>query len=436
MFDACKIKISSACVGVATLFREGAFHIIGGSFLQKLAAFLGSVILVRIISKGDFGLLSYMENLYSYAYIIAGLGLNNALIRYLVKKEEREDKAAVFRFVLLWGTIINVAIFIVLSIVFSLYPHQAEFSFAKYYLPILLLALPFQYLLDTDLFALRGLFQNKIFAKYSVFGVCLIWSLKALGAISLGLLGAIVSWPLSYCACSLFLLFLIKRRLLPEKASSIPGAEKKEIWVYSLQFMVTNGLWALFMQNDILFIGLLTGSSESVAIYKVAYVIPAAMSILSSSIGTFVAPYFVRHENDYSWVWSHYLKVLLASVVLLGSASVLLYQFGGAIVVLIYGSQYNEAGSIMQLLLIAVFLNNAIRYTAAHLMSAMGKAHVNLIVSAFGVVLQIVADLLLIPVYGVAGAAYASITVYAIMALAATICFLRLYGPLQKKRNA
>ena len=81
------------------------------------------------------------------------------------------------------------------------------------------------------------------------------------------------------------------------------------------------------MQNDILLINCITGSSEMVATYKVAYTIPTAMSIVTYAIGVFVVPYFVKHENDHKWVWRSYRKILLVVCLALGALSVFIALF-------------------------------------------------------------------------------------------------------------
>ena len=60
--------------------------------------------------------------------------------------------------------------------------------------------------------------------------------------------------------------------------------------------MITNGLWSAFMLNDTFLIGRYC-SPEVLAEYKVAYTIPGSVSLLSTSIGIFIAPYFVRNEK-------------------------------------------------------------------------------------------------------------------------------------------
>lgn len=58
----------------------------------------GSIVIVRLLSKQEYGVLSYIENLYSYAYVIAGLGLSNALLRYVIlaKSPEKNINISIF----------------------------------------------------------------------------------------------------------------------------------------------------------------------------------------------------------------------------------------------------------------------------------------------------------------------------------------------------
>lgn len=48
-------------------------YVFAGSFLSKLAVFLGSIILVHVLSKADYGVLGYVENLYIYGLMAAAV---------------------------------------------------------------------------------------------------------------------------------------------------------------------------------------------------------------------------------------------------------------------------------------------------------------------------------------------------------------------------
>ena len=86
------VKLVSSVRGLA---EKGAVDILIGSFLTKIAAFLGSIILVRVLPVKDYGLLTFAENRYTYVYLFAGLGLNNAVFRYVVLAETPEQERGV-----------------------------------------------------------------------------------------------------------------------------------------------------------------------------------------------------------------------------------------------------------------------------------------------------------------------------------------------------
>ena len=81
-------------------YESGAFHITFGTFATKFVAFFGSIVVVRLLSKTDYGVMSYVENIYSYAFILAGFGLSNAILRYLVKADTIEQKYSYYKYII------------------------------------------------------------------------------------------------------------------------------------------------------------------------------------------------------------------------------------------------------------------------------------------------------------------------------------------------
>ena len=78
---------------IKKLYASGAFHITIGSFVTKFVAFFGSIFVVRLLTKTDYGILQYVENLYSYALVLAGFGLPFAILRYVVIAEKDKKSA-------------------------------------------------------------------------------------------------------------------------------------------------------------------------------------------------------------------------------------------------------------------------------------------------------------------------------------------------------
>ncbi|MPW26977.1 oligosaccharide flippase family protein [Alkalibaculum sp. M08DMB] len=415
------------------LWEKGAFHIFIGSFLSKFVAFFASIFLVRVLSKKSYGVLGYIENIYGYAYIFAGLGLAYSVLRYIVLADHKEEKFTYYKYALNKSSLLNfILIFIVGSISF-LYPHPVEFKSAKWLLIIMLLALPFQYMIDINNFTYRAMFSNKRYAITTFITTTVLIASRYLGAVLYELNGVIASKVIINLLFGILLTILTYKLYFSKVTiNEISLFKKKEINKYSFQYMVTNGVWAIFMLNDVFLLGRLGGDATLIADYKVAYVLPGNLSIFVAAIGIFVAPYFVRHESDYKWVKKNYFKVLGISSSIIAFLVVLLIIFAEPVITLLYGSQYVNVVPIMRLLLIAAFANCGLRFTTANLLAAMGQIKYNMIVSFTGVILQIIINIILIPYYGVIGVAYTSIFVYFMMALILFIVFAKKYSLFSK----
>ena len=301
---------------------------------------------------------------------------------------------------------------------------------AAWMLPVMLLAIPFQFMYDTGLVTLRSLFLNRAFAVVSIVSVMLIWVSRSIVVSAYGLEGVVVSWSVVYAVIAVLLLAgLVCGIFRGVKALAVTASDRKEMIAYSLQYMITNGLWALFLQNDLLMINLITQSAESVADYKVASVFPALLALFSGAIGTFIAPHFIKNENNQFWVWRNYKRTLFANAGLVGLCSILIAVLAYPLVDFVYGDQYSNTVPLLYVLLIGSFFNNGVRYASANLFAAMGRIRVNLVIAACGIVLQIFLNLLLIPFYGVYGPAVTGVIVYCLMAIVVTAWFVREYRP-------
>ena len=149
---------------------------------------------------------------------------------------------------------------------------------------------------------------------------------------------------------------------------------------FSFQMMFTNGLWAIFMLNDVFLIGQLSGSETVLAEYKIAYVVPANLSILVSAIGIFVAPYFTKYEHsgNYDWIRRYFKVVLKITMLIMGMASIVCFLLAKPIILVMYGNAYLPAVPIMRVLLVASFFNNGIRASIANILSASLETYVSI----------------------------------------------------------
>ena len=80
---------------IKNIFKKGLVHILAGNFMTKLVSLFGSIFLVRILSKEEYGILGYLENIYGYVFVLAGMGMANAILRYVVLGEDTPKNTAI-----------------------------------------------------------------------------------------------------------------------------------------------------------------------------------------------------------------------------------------------------------------------------------------------------------------------------------------------------
>ena len=410
------------------LLKRGAAHIVIGSFLTKFVSFFGSVFLVRVLSKSDYGVLSYYENFMSYFVILAGFGLASGLQRYIIIADTNQEKKACYNNAIHLSVLWNVGLVIVGIVFFLCYPHPDAFKEYWKIAVILTFCIPFIDLIKINLATLRALFDYKGYAMLAFstsFGLIVM---RVIGAFIGGLSGTVLlrlTCEISCaCICCVYVHWKFFKCIRPGKISS---SFLKERNIYSVQMMFTNGLWTIFMLNDLFLLGQLIGNEVMIAEYKVAYVIPANLSILTYAVGIFIAPYFTKKEKDGDWRWikKNIKLVLIVNVGIMAVLSTLCFLLAKPLILLLYGEKYLSSVMIMRLLLIATFFNNGVRATLANILSAMGIQKLNLYVAGGGMALQITFDLLLIPVYGGIGIACSNFIVHFSMSIAlATAAFM------------
>ena len=426
--------ISKLTSSIKSLSKEGAHYILVGNFATKFVAFFGSIFIARLVSKTELGILSYIENLYSYAYICAGLGLANAVLRFVVLSKDKEKKLAYVEYITKKSIFIDIAIVAIMLAINIFYPHKPEFAIARVLLPVYLISLPFQDRINQSQMNERASFANRRFAFISVLSSAAIVVARIIGA-GIGNVTAIV-----YCIVITNVLFGVilpvatrKKHYTGIKAGTLTAAEKKEASTYSFQYMITNGLWNFFMLMDIYLLGRLLADPAVVADYKIAYAFPANMAIISSAIGIFISPYFVKHETESEWIRDRYIKTFLVSLAAFVSMGVVMFLIARPLI-LLYGEKYLNVVPLMRVLILGSIVENVYRYPIANILASIGKVKYNMIIAAIGFTIKIILNIVFLPKIGVFAIAYNSIIVQLLMGTALFIVFNREYGILRRNK--
>jgi len=98
------------------LLEKGFFHIFSANVINKFILFGISFILVRTLSKDDYGNWAYAMNNISFFLLFSGLGVNNGVLYYGALTEDKNKRQSFFKFALNFGIIFNLIVAIILLI--------------------------------------------------------------------------------------------------------------------------------------------------------------------------------------------------------------------------------------------------------------------------------------------------------------------------------
>lgn len=402
-----------------TLLRTGFFHIFGGSVLSKIVGFLSSVVLVRILTKNEYGVFTYAWNIYSIVILANGCGVESGVLQVCSERSGEEPFArricnyatrlGLAFDVLLMAVLVGIGLFVPMSIA------GAE------ELLIMLAALPMLKILFAVVTVyLRAQKRNQDFAKLTVINTVLVFAVSAAGAIVLREKGLVLGYYVAYAASALLGVCWLRAPLLSREP--LPEAsDRKALRSVSFVSMCNNGLSQLLYLLDVFVLGIVAAEETVLASYRVATLIPSALTFIPVALVTYVYPYFAEKRSDGKWCLEQYKKVMLG----LGGLNILisgtLFLLAPWLVRLLFGEVYLDAVPVFRILSLNYFISGTFRTVSGNLLVTQRKLKFNLLVALISGSVNVLADFLFISWWGPTGAALATVLVTLVSGVMSTV---------------
>lgn len=396
------------------LLRTGFFSVFFSQVLCKVLSFVGGMVIVRILSKSDYGAYTYVLNCYGMLMLLGDLGCYVAVMQFCNENHADPQKFdAYFTYGLKRAMLFSLFTSFLLLVSPLFYPFKtveaAGLTRMLCLMPVLGTASNFLLAnllirLENTRFAAVNLFQT--FIHYLVILPLSYW---------FGITGAIFS---NYVIQILVLLFSLaaSRKLLhfSWRNDVLDLREKWNFLKLAVSSQLNNGTSQALMLLDVCLIGVIIGSDEVISSYKVSTTIPTALSFIPIAIMTYANPYFARNIQNRSWVRRSYFKLTLGCaagnlIITLGS---ILSAFW--VIPLIFGRQYEDAVSCFIVLMIGYFFSASFQVPSQNIIYTQRKVRVNIIITFLSGVSNCVLDAVLIFYYGSIGAALATTLVHII----------------------
>lgn len=377
---------------------------------------LGERIVVgRLLRPEAYGEVSIGLALLSFASTIALVGFTQGVPRYVSRFDAVADRRGAW----VSGMLVAGSLSLVLAVVLLLNVDLLANSLlsrtdSPLMLALFVLAMPFVIGMRVTVGAIRG-YGNTVYKAYTqdlTYPLTRILLIVVLLYAGQSVLAAGYAYLIA-AALSFGVSLLLLHRLM-----SIPGSfntHVKEISRFSLPIVVSSFLAVLLTRTDTLMLGYFKDTYE-VGQYAAAYPIANGLVIVIASFGFLYLPLASRldaedeHEEiDYiyktttKWIYLVTFPAMLTFVL-----------FADDVVGIFFGAGYEEAPIALAILSLG-FFTNAVGGRNRETISALGVTTYLLFTNGAAFLVNIALNLVLIPEYGLAGAAVASAIAYGVL---------------------
>jgi len=365
--------------------------------------FFVGVYVARYLGPANFGLLSYAGSFVGLFAGIATLGLDSIVVRELVKDEKRRDELLGTTFVL--KVIGSVLVIGMLTIAIRFTNND---NFTNLLIFIIAIGTIFQ-----SFNVINFYFQSKVLSKYTVFAqvfstiLCAVIKLL-LVYFNMGLIYfAIVTLLQSIILASGLIVMYIKQKSSLFSWSVNFGLAKnllKDSW----PLMLSGIAISIYMKIDQVMIKNML-EAKAVGNYAVAVRISEVWYFIPMAITSSVFPAIINAKKISKKLYYERLQKLYDLMVWLAIGIALpIMLLSNNIVELLFGIQYQEAAGVLQIYVwagIFVFLGVA----SSQYLIAENYTKISFLRTFMGAIINITLNIILIPKFGINGAAIATV---------------------------
>ncbi|MEE8341092.1 MAG: flippase [Candidatus Neomarinimicrobiota bacterium] len=403
--------------------KETTISFVGMGYGQ-FVRYLFTALLARLVGIEYLGIYSLGHSVTNLARVISKAGTDVGLMRYISRQDSVKDRELIkhdirstLKMVLVFSIIIML-VQIILSkwLVINLF-HGS--SLLRIVLIVYAISIPFTAIMTVATFATQGfqLLKYKIFVEYILNPTVILISMLfvyftfsneltiVLPTLLTGISGFIVS--------NYFLKKITNVNILDIGNISF----NKKIFTYSLPIMFTAILGSLLHWMDIMMLGYFT-NVETVGLYHPAVRTASIQQAVLIAFSGIFAPMFSRYyAQNYIIGFRNIYKLVTRWILTLVIPVFILIMLFSTKIMLLFGTDFLQASRSLIILTVgtSIFTIFGIGGTA---LAVSGYQKINLINVFVALILNLALNIILIPKYGIDGAAWATLSSMLLIALA------------------
>jgi O-antigen/teichoic acid export membrane protein len=378
--------------------------------------FFSQVLIVRYLSKGDYGAFEYALSIVALGETVATVGLDRAITRFLPIYHEHRDYNKLFGTLLLvTGTILSCGLAMTLFVwAFQGFIAERLINDRQVVslLLILILLSPVQALdgLIIAMFAVFARARSIFFRKYVLAPglklavvLLLLLAKSSVFFLAAGYLAASVIGVIAYA--TVLARELRKQGLLEHATLRKISFPARQVFVFTIPLLTTDLMHVLMNALNAGLLEHFYGSAE-VATFRVVQPAARLNQMVLASFSLLFTPLASRlfARNDQKGINNLYWQTAIWIAVISFPIFALTFSLSRPLTLLLYGPRYEESALILALLSFAYYLDAALGPNGLAL-AALGKVRFVVVANLLAIIVSLALSLLLIPRYGALGAA-------------------------------
>jgi len=398
---------------------SNAAWIIGAKIIQSILGVVITMLTARYLGPSNYGVINYASSLVAFVAPIAKLGLDSILVNELINHPQEEGK--------ILGTSIVMSL---LSSVLCIAGLVCFTSLANYgeTVTIVVCALYSIVLLAHAVELIQYWFQAHLLSKYTSIATLAAYIVKSAYQITLLIRGSSIYWFAVTSAFDVFVIAAIILWLYKKKTGQILSVSvvvAKRMYAQSKYYIVSSMMVTIFANTDRIMINMMLGDAQT-GFYSAAVVCASLTSFVFSAIIQSFHPIILENYRKNMKAFERELITVYSIVIWLSLIqSIVIAGFAPLLIRILYGDDFSAASNPLRWIVLYTTFSyigsvNWIYIQATGNQSTLWK--LNLI----GAVSNVILNSCLIPLWGVNGAAIASLLTQLLTNIGSCILYKRL----------
>lgn len=339
------------------LKEKGFFHLIISNYSVQFIVFGSSLLVAKIMSPTDVGIIKTIETFANMAIVLGGGGVIFAILKVIPEHKDSAIRRLSLLFSLKYATFFSLVVFVFFNLLaYSGFVSQDDklvYWFQQYsfiIVPSVLTMLLIRYYQAIDRFKRIStvIFYLKLLSAGFVLSFTYFFFIR----------GYVLSMVITTVLATLILLYDLRKELVDKTKSERHLEIRQKIIRLSKTAFIAQVIDQLKLHSGFLIANYIILDRELFGNYAFALILIQGISILSSTVQQFIIPKMSEISNNLNLFYTK-LRIfekrfrIVAFIVLIGTQLFLPF-----IITLIFGDKYLEAIPILRILLIGWFIES------------------------------------------------------------------------------